>query len=102
VSDESIDESGGQDVSGAQGAHPLPDEDWWLDRPNSIALIIKLLVAAGVIVVLADLSYEKHGEFHFREWFGFDAVFGFAAYVFLIVTAKGWRKIVMRGEDYYD
>lgn len=82
---------------------PGADErEYWLDKPTSIALIIKVLVAACVIVVLADFGYHKHGEFRFREWFAFDAVFGFSAYVFLVTCAKGLRKLVMRNEDYYD
>lgn len=103
MSDESIDESGSP-PQGPSAPHPVPDEDWWLDRPSSITLIIRILIVAGVGVVLADVFhvYHKHGDFDFQAWWGFDAAFGFAAYCFLIVSAKGWRKIVMRGEDYYD
>jgi len=78
------------------------EHEYWLDKPSSVNLIIKILIAACVIVVLADFGYHKHGDFHFREWFAFDAIFGFSAYVFLITCAKGWRKLVMRREDYYD
>ena len=78
------------------------EREYWLDKPSSINLIIKVLIAACVIVVLADFGYHKHGDFHFREWFAFDAVFGFAAYVFLVTSAKGLRKLIMRREDYYD
>ena len=59
------------------------------------------MIAAGVIVVLADFGYHKHGYFGFQEWFAFDAVFGFAAYVGLVNSAKLLRKLVMRPEDYY-
>ena len=58
--------------------------------------------AAAVGVVLADLFYHKHGHFGFQEWFAFDAVFGFAAYVGLVNSAKLLRKLVMRPEDYYE
>ncbi|HPG26142.1 MAG: hypothetical protein H6748_11565 [Spirochaetaceae bacterium] len=93
---------GGHDGDAGGGHGPRPGEDFWLDRPGSVDLIIKLLIGAGVAVVAADFFYHKHGEFHFQEYFAFDAVFGFAAYVGLITAAKGFRKIVMRGEDYYD
>ncbi len=78
------------------------EHDYWLDKPSSVDLIIKALIAACVIVVLADFGYHKHGDFHFREWFAFDAVFGFSAYVFLVTSAKGVRRLLMRSEDYYD
>ena len=78
------------------------EREYWLDRPSSVDLLVKLLIVACVIVVLADFGYHKHGHFGFQEWFAFDAFFGFAAYVFLVNSAKGLRKILMRGEDYYD
>lgn len=74
----------------------------WLDQPENVNRLIKLLIAACVIVVLADFGYHKHGHFGFQEWFAFDAVFGFVAYVGLVNAAKGLRKLIMRSEDYYD
>jgi hypothetical protein len=78
------------------------NDDRWLDRPSSISLIIKLLVAACALSVAADFFYHKHGDYHFQHWFAFDAVFGFMAYVGLVTAAKGVRRLLMRNEDYYD
>lgn len=75
--------------------------EYWLDKPESVNLLIKILIAACVMSVLADFTYHKHAEFHFMELFAFDAVFGFAAYVGLVTAAKGLRKLLMRDEDYY-
>jgi hypothetical protein len=88
-----------------EGNPPVADgtePEYWLDKPSSINLIIKILIAACVVVVLADFTYHKHGHFGFQEWFAFDAVFGFLAYVGLVNSAKGIRKLLMRSEDYYD
>ena len=90
VSDEGVD------------SHGAANDDWWLDRPSSINLIIKVLIAACVLTVAADFFYHKHGDYSFQHWIGFDAVFGFIAYVSLITTAKGVRRLLMRSEDYYD
>ena len=79
-----------------------PDSNYWLDRPSSITLIIRILIVACIAVVAADFFYHKHGHFGFQEWFAFDAVFGFLAYVGLVNSAKGIRKLLMRREDYYD
>jgi hypothetical protein len=79
-----------------------PNEDRWLDRPSSIRLIIRILIAACVLSVLADFFYHKHADYSFQEWIAFDAVFGFAAYVGLVTSAKGLRRLLMRDEDYYD
>ncbi len=105
--DERVDEGSGGNVdrnstnSGARGAAAATDERW-LDRPSTVNLIIKLLVAACVLTVVADFFYEKHGDYHFQHWFAFDAAFGFLAYVGLVTTAKGIRRLLMRSEDYYD
>ncbi len=86
-----------------QANNPLENEsEWWLDRPASISLIIRVLMAACAIVVFADFFYHKHADYSFQEWIAFDAVFGFVAYVGLVTTAKGIRRILMRDEDYYD
>jgi hypothetical protein len=82
---------------------PAPSDDpRWLDKPGSVDLIVKILVAVCVLTVLADFFYDKHGEFHFQEFPGFDAAYGFIAYVGLVNLAKGVRVLLMRREDYYD
>jgi hypothetical protein len=78
------------------------DDPRWLDKPGSVDLLIKILIGACVLSVLADFLYHKHGEFSFQEWIGFDALYGFIAYVGLIHVAKGVRILLMRSEDYYD
>jgi hypothetical protein len=83
-------------------SHSVSDDDRWLDRPSSIRLIIKLLLVACALSVAADFVYHKHGDYHFQEWFAFDAIFGFLAYVGLVTAAKGFRRLLMRNEDYYD
>ncbi len=84
----------------SSGGHA--DDDRWLDRPSSVNLIIKLLILACVLSVVADFFYHKHGDYGFQEWLAFDALFGFFAYVGLVTTAKGVRRLLMRDEDYYD
>jgi len=81
---------------------PGSNGDWWLDRPSSVSLLIKLLVAACLGTVAADFFYHKHGDYAFQHWIAFDAVFGFVAYVSLVTLAKGLRRLLMRDEDYYD
>ena len=83
------------------GVRSTQDERW-LDRPGSVNRIIKILVVACVVTVVADFLYHKHGDYSFQEWLGFDAAFGFVAYVSLVSLAKGIRGLLMRREDYYD
>ena len=96
MSDESIDPASNPSPGGGS------DDERWLDRPGSVNLIIKVLMVACALSVLADFFYHKHGDYHFHEWIAFDAVFGFLAYVGLVTAAKGVRRLLMRNEDYYD
>ena len=46
---------------------------------------------------------SKHPFFPWEHWVGFNAVFGFVAFVVLILVAKYiLRPIIKRKEDYYD
>ncbi|MEW6600888.1 MAG: hypothetical protein AB1499_07950 [Nitrospirota bacterium] len=56
-----------------------------------------------LILLLAEFLVSKHPFFPWEEWIGFNAAFGFVAFVVLIITAKYiLRPIVKRKEDYYD
>ena len=83
------------------GTGHASDDERWLDRPGSVDTLIKVLVAVSVASVLADFFYHKHGHWHFQEWIGFDAAYGFVACVGLVLAAKGLRVLLMRGESYY-
>jgi hypothetical protein len=83
------------------GATPQ-DDPRWLDRPGSVGVLIKLLIAACTLTVLVDPFYYKHGEYGFQEWPGFDALYGFVSCVSLVLVAKVLRVLMMRSEDYYD
>ena len=66
--------------------------------------MIGALVLACVALVLADLFYENPNP-HFPKWenvFGFQAWFGFIAFVIIVFLGRLLRVIVRRPEDYYD
>jgi hypothetical protein len=77
-------------------------EKGFFDEPRHVDWIVRALIGVCVISVLADFFYHKHAEYHFREWIGFDAVYGFVSCVLLVLAAKQLRKVLMRPEDYYD
>ena len=78
------------------------DEEYWLDRPRNVYIIIFLLVAVCVILFFADAFYHKHPHFEIENMFGFFGVYGFFVCVALVIIAKSLRTILMRPEDYYD
>ena len=84
-------------------SEPSPDEKaYWLDNPKNVAKVFWSVVGTCVILFVADAFYHKHVELEAESWFGFYGIYGFVACVALVLAAKELRKILMRGEDYYD
>jgi hypothetical protein len=84
------------------GKTPATERRYWLDDPANVKKIVYGLVILCVATVLADFFYHKHVHYDFQGWPGFDAVYGFVCCVGLVLAAKQLRKILMRGEDYYE
>ena len=82
------------------------NKKYWLDQPKNINKIVYVLYAICAALLIAELYYftfgHKHGHFNFEHWFGFYAWFGFLAYTFIVISAKLFRKLIKRKEDYYD
>lgn len=74
----------------------------WLDEPRNIDLICYAVYAACGLLLAIDILVPKHGPFAIEHLFGFYAIFGFAAYVALVILAEGLRLLVARREDYYE
>ena len=79
-----------------------PEKKYWLDDPANVRKLYYGLWALCILLLLADLFYQKHVHYAFEEWFGFSAIFGFLACVGLVFASIGLRKIVKRDEDFYD
>ncbi len=75
---------------------------YWLDDPRNVNKIIWSLYGVCAALLLADLFYRKHTIFGWEGWFGFFGVFGFVAGMAVVLGAKELRRLIMRGEDYYD
>lgn len=74
----------------------------WLSRPRTVRglwIAFALLLAASV---LAQVGVALHPHFGIDGWFGFHALFGFAACVAMVLFAKllGW--VLKRPDDYYE
>ena len=79
----------------------MTGKKYWLDEPRNVRKIVWAVVVVCVLVVLGDLLYAKHPHFAVEGWFGFYGFYGFVCCVFLVLAAKGLRRILMRREDYY-
>ncbi len=63
---------------------------------------LRILYAVCVLLLLADVFIHKHTHISAEQWFGFHALYGFAAAVVLVLAARGLRVVLGRKEDYYD
>lgn len=72
------------------------------DNPKNVRRVIYALYVVCVISVAAEFLVDRHVDHPLEVVFGFYAIYGFVACVLLVLVAKELRKLLMRGEDYYD
>ena len=77
-----------------------PRDRSWVER-NTGAIFLAL-VGFCLVLLGAEFLYEHHPHFTIDRLPGFYAVFGFVSFVFIVFAGKGLRKLIKRGEDYYD
>jgi len=72
------------------------------DNPKNVRRVIYALYATCGISIAAEFLVDRHVDHPLEAIFGFYAIYGFVACVLLVLIAKELRKVLMRGEDYYD
>ncbi len=81
---------------------PTPPPTTWADAPGLSRRILLVLGCVCALLFVSDLLYHKHSHFEFEDLLGFHGLFGFAAYVTIVSSAKLLRQWVRRPEGYYD
>lgn len=76
--------------------------DHWLVRPKTIRLLWQIFAGVLALTVLAQLVIKIKGYVGVDSWFGFGAVFGFAACVAMVLFAKLLGVLLKRDEQYYN
>jgi hypothetical protein len=74
----------------------------WLVRPATIRLLWVLFLFILALVVFAGLFMDAHAWFRIDGTFAFNAWYGFATCIGMIVIAKLLGRLLHRKEDYYD
>lgn len=74
----------------------------FFDRPRNVTWLLRAFYAVCAMLLAADFVYHRHVTHAFEAAPGFYALFGLAACVALVLAAKEMRKVLMRGEDYYE
>lgn len=74
----------------------------WLERPRTIRMLWGVFIAILAATVGAELFVHPHGYFGIDGSFGFNAWYGFATCVAMIVVAKVLGMLLKRPDSYYD
>ncbi len=89
----------------ATGTPDSGDSGHWLDERKNIDRIFWGLVGTCAILVVLQIVVDRfvdpHAEFDLQTWPGFYGVFGYVAFLGIVLAGKYLRKLVMREEDYY-
>ena len=86
----------------AQAKSPDTEKLHWLVRPQSIR---NLWIGGGVMLaalVAIEKAVHTHGYFGLDGTFAFNAWYGFAVCVAMVIAAKGLGLILKREDSYYD
>jgi hypothetical protein len=75
---------------------------YWLDNKKNVDKIWYALLGICALSVLADFFYHKHVAHPVEDLIvGMYGWYSFIGCVFLVLSAKLLRRILMRSEDYY-
>jgi hypothetical protein len=74
----------------------------WLSRPDNIRKLWIGFIAVLVLIVLAELAIKRHTITAIDAIFAFNAWYGFAACVALILGARLLGTLLKRRDDYYE
>ncbi|MFH1914827.1 MAG: hypothetical protein ABIK45_11190 [Pseudomonadota bacterium] len=74
----------------------------FFDRPKTRRMLWTLLWAACGLTLVAQFFASPEPHFGFDNFLGFNALFGFACVVALVLVGRGLGFILKRDTDYYD
>lgn len=76
-------------------------EHFW-DDPSHVKWLLRIFYGACAILFAIDFFFHRHVEHPLEGWWGFYPLYGFISCTLLVLAAKEMRKVLIRGDDYYD
>ncbi len=74
----------------------------WLYRPESIPKLWTWGAGLLAVTVAAEIFTDLHPHFGFAAWFAFNAIYGFASCMVMVLFAKWLGNFVKRADSYYE
>lgn len=78
------------------------DKTHLFDNPKTVKAVMYLFFAFCAVLAGVDFFVHRYTYHSWEEIPAFYAIFGFGAYVLIVITATILRKLVMRPEDFYE
>ncbi|WP_375205537.1 hypothetical protein [Hyphococcus sp.] len=85
--------------------HQHHSEEGWADKKGFRNAFLGVLIVASIAAAIAGFipAFQKeHPHFAVEGWGVFFAVWGFAAFMFIVLAGQHLRKLVGRKEGYYE
>lgn len=85
--------------------HQHHSEEGWADKKAFRNAFLGVLIVASIAAAIAGFipAFQKeHPHFAVEGWGVFFAVWGFAAFMFIVLAGQHLRKLVGRKEGYYE
>ncbi len=78
-------------------------DDHYFDKPQNVKRVLMGFYIFLVLLIVVDLFIPKHPFFPWEGYPSFYAVYGFIAYIIIVLGSSYiLRKLFKRKEDYYD
>jgi hypothetical protein len=82
--------------------HSEDNKKYFLDKPENVEKLLKVFYVLCGLLFALDFVIHRHIYTNWEKLPGFYALYGFCAFVVLVVVSHLLRKLLMRKEDYYD
>lgn len=88
---------------GSKETGHVNSKKYLFDNPRNVKILLRSFFSSLLILLIIERFVHKHPDFLWEGWPEFYAVFGFVAFVAIVLAAKYiLRPLVKRREDYYD
>lgn len=81
---------------------PRGERPRWLDKRENVDKVYWTVWLICAVLAIADLIVHRHAATEWEATPLFYCLFGLLAGVVVILGAKELRRLIRRGEDYYD
>ncbi len=82
--------------------NPTTEKKYFFDKPVNVEKLLKVFYALCGLLFMVDFVIHRHIYTNWEKLPGFYALYGFVAFVVLVVVSHLLRRLLMRKEDYYD